>query len=121
MKDVQRAACTGQCICGTHLYGASDFCSPACSARARREEVEAEDQTCECGAPGRHPYPIGGGWAWACDDCKAESLSRSAADDPFGLRTEADWDRWAAEADPSRPRHVAESLPSGETPMGEDL
>lgn len=119
MKDFQRAACTGQCICGTHLYGASAFCSPACSSRARREERESDDRTCECGEPGRHPYPIGGGWAWACDVCKAASLALPDDDAPFGPATEADWDRWAETADPPRPRHIAESLPAGETPLEE--
>lgn len=33
-----------------------------------------EQERCECGAVGVHPYPIGGGWAFACDDCKASSL-----------------------------------------------
>jgi hypothetical protein len=52
-------------------------------------------EACECGKPGLHPYPIGGGWGWACDDCKAESLKQTDVDDPFGPVTEADWARWA--------------------------
>lgn len=76
---------------------------------------------CECGGLGKHPYPIGGGWAWACDDCKAASLVRGGGDDPFGPTTAADWDRWAGGPVDRRPDHVAASLPAGETPLGEDL
>lgn len=70
--------------------------------------------------PGRHPYPIGGGWAWACEDCRAASVASALPqgdnDEPL---TDADWDRWAEAAGPRRPRHIAESLPAGETPLEE--
>ena len=51
--------------------------------------AEAEDaQRCECGAVGRHPYPIGGGWAFACDECKRTMLACDEAG-------HEDFDRWA--------------------------
>jgi len=81
----------------------------------------SEERTCECGRPGRHPYPIGGGWAWACDDCKAASLLSTDGDDVFGRRlTESDWSGWASDPPALRPDHIATAMPAGETPLGED-
>ena len=67
----------------------------------------AKPEPCECGAPGLHPYPIGGGWALACDRCKKKATrkplglysvwaTREAADTRFA--DGEDWDRWRAEA-----------------------
>ncbi len=46
---------------------------------------------CECGKPGRHPYPVGGGWALACPDCKAESVAANEA-------RPAAWAQWERDA-----------------------
>lgn len=58
-----------------------------------------------CGARGVHPYPIFGGWAFACNDCKrkAESLAASCTipasereplNDDQGA-TPQEWAEWA--------------------------
>lgn len=73
----------------------------SCAAMAKRDDARSQEldqwldrqerTRCECGAPGRWPYPIGGGVAYACDDCR--KLSEASAD-PESAGTE-DWDRWA--------------------------
>jgi hypothetical protein len=50
-------------------------------------------EPCECGAVGVHPYPIGGGWALACDGCRAGS-ERDAGD---GASRET-WEQWRRDA-----------------------
>jgi hypothetical protein len=46
---------------------------------------------CECGRHGAHPYPIGGGWAMACNKCRRESIE-------LHHTTSEDWTTWAREA-----------------------
>lgn len=49
---------------------------------------------CECGAAGRHPYPIGGGWAFACDACRAAAEMDAAVGMPGeGIPPEV-WQDW---------------------------
>ncbi len=57
-----------------------------------------EPEACECGQPGKHPYPIGGGWALACDECRKAS-EQDAATQPPGEGVPPDkWDAWHAAA-----------------------
>ena len=53
------------------------------------------EDLCDCGQVGLHPYPIGGGWALACDDCKADSIMDAATGMPGEGANEATWAAWA--------------------------
>lgn len=67
-------------------------------SQRRAHEQLCGPERCECGKPGKHPYPIGGGWALACDACRAASEQDAATEMPGeGIPAET-WDRWLAEA-----------------------
>jgi hypothetical protein len=52
-------------------------------------------EPCECGAVGVHPYPIGGGWALACGECRAASIADAGAE---GADRET-WEQWRRDAE----------------------
>lgn len=68
-------------------------------------------ERCECGAPGLHPYPIGGGWALSCDDCKAAAIMDAAVGMPDEGADAAQWDEWHAAAFGTCPRCGGPVLP----------
>lgn len=62
------------------------------------ERAEAIERECECGQPGAHPYPIGGGWAWACDDCRAGAEQDCATQPPGEGVAPETWEHWRRNA-----------------------
>ena len=58
----------------------------------RDEQLKSEP--CECGNPGRHPYPIGGAWALACDECKEAAIQEAAVGMPGEGATAEEWTDW---------------------------
>lgn len=62
--------------------------------RSERPLTEA----CDCGGIGRHPFPVGGGWGLACDDCKAASEQEAATGMPGEGATPEQWRAWARDA-----------------------
>lgn len=62
----------------------------------------ARRYTCECGElihPDKgHPYPVGGGWGLACDDCRAASEQDAATEMPGEGVPPETWEAWAKAA-----------------------
>ena len=87
-----KARRTGRKVNG---YTAAELEAFAASSWAASLAHQAPER-CECGAVGVHPFPIGGGWALACDDCRALAEMDAAVGMPGAAP--ADWAAWAVEA-----------------------
>jgi len=83
--------CAGVVEPGAALEGERDACVRV--ARALLAEVR-----CECGADGVHPFPIGGGWALACDECREASIMDAAVGMPGEGADGATWETWRVAA-----------------------